>query len=215
MTAKHKYHSNGHLPWQRGHHFVVDGIEFTDSPYDVSQCKSIEKRELLFSRVNNRKHGRGDCYACNQGHLIFNIILPLFSYLFFVREKHPVNVRGRNATMTSFPLENTLLLYSGDTPKKPSYLFDFVTSRFAQYYESANTYFASKKDGASHCFSKVSIHLFQRGANWDPGFIQELEGRWGTGGIHGGEYYDVSKSHKLKSFIVSSLISLYIQLIFL
>jgi len=156
LTTPYKYHKDGHLPWVDGQNFAARNIEFTEAPYDEATCRSVETREVMFAFTNNRVREAGNCYSCNQGHLTFNVITPLFSYLFFVREGHTKNVYGRNVSIDLFPLQSTLLLYKGEIPKKPAYLYDFVT-RFAQSYEPVGTYFREKNDGATYCFSRVTL----------------------------------------------------------
>ncbi len=59
------------------------------------------------------------------GHLIINIINPLFVYLFFVKQ-NLTDLNSSSIPKLKLPLSNTLLLYDGNLPTKPSYLLDFV-----------------------------------------------------------------------------------------
>lgn len=73
----------GSIPWswtpQQRHHYPFTQLLPTESPYDESQCSHVEKRSVILSRVKTGTN----CFACNQGHLVINVINPLFTWIWY------------------------------------------------------------------------------------------------------------------------------------
>lgn len=106
----------------------MTNIELVDHDFDENACESMENRHVVFARVNNP----ANCFACNQGHLIINIINPMLVYLFFIREKIESFRRIEKGSKITLPLDDTVVLTFGGIPGKPSFLYDFFL-RLVEY----------------------------------------------------------------------------------
>ena len=54
----------------------------------------------------------GNCFSCNQGHLLINVIAPIFNWILFARERRS-HLANNSDDIVRFPLQNTLLLHIG------------------------------------------------------------------------------------------------------
>jgi len=110
MTSKY-YHTKGDLPWSGEDSSMpprIKQIVFTDETFDESKCATVETRSIVFARVNHKSN----CFACNQGHLIINMINPLFLYLFYIREVSERERRRRRCIFAMKCAKLNLLRYS-------------------------------------------------------------------------------------------------------
>ena len=162
-------------------------IEHT--PLDLKTCTTMETRHIVHSFPCHRQN----CYMTNFGHLLINVLNPLFTYLYFVHE-NITSLKNESVRPHLLPLSNTLLLFKSISPiqdsaalaaTRPAFLFD-VALRFASDYGDMGAYFkaleSSSKDDV-HCFRSFSMPVFiapeRRFQEWDA-MHWSLRGRWGT-----------------------------------
>ena len=146
-----KANLKGELPWKAT--FPFQDIKIVDWDLDFSQCSTVEKRRVTFSRFNDISN----VYSSNQGHFVINILNPLLLYLYFVDQNH-ANMQDVVPANLKFPLKDYLLLYDGTLSghRSPVYLFDFITS-FMEHVEPKDSYFRAKNDNQMHCFTHLDL----------------------------------------------------------
>jgi hypothetical protein len=121
----------------------------------------------------------------NFGHLLINVLNPLFVYTYFVHE-NITSLKNESVTPNLLPLPNTLILFKVTVDneeslahKKPTFLFDLAL-RFSSAHGEMDKYFKSRLLGV-HCFKSFSMPIFlpsRKNQEWDAMHFS-LKGRWG------------------------------------
>ena len=131
-------------------------LKIINSPLDWATCKTIEKRSVTFAFLGFNQNP----YITNLGHLMINVLLPLFRYLFYVHNGLK-NLKDDSLIPDhQLPLRDTLLLVNMATSltRAPIFLFDVVL-RFASSYALDTDYFQSIGHGQKHCFESIDVPL--------------------------------------------------------
>jgi hypothetical protein len=162
----------GEVPWPKPA-FPFRSIQLLHTDLNLSECATVETRRVTFARFTDP----GNCYSCNQGHFVINILNPLLLHLYFVLQNR-ASVHDVALQQISLPIQNSLLLFDGDIHgrRPPVYLFDFVLSLMDSV-QPTKDYL--RDDGNIHCFAHLDMPVLERGAYWDK-MYHTLQGRWGS-----------------------------------
>ena len=137
-------------------HLNYLNLQIVHTPLDLAKCTSYEKRRVTFSFLGHSKNQ----FTTNQGHLLINVIIPLFRYLFYVHNQLSNITDSSVIPDHQLPLRNTLLLLNTavELTKSPTFLFDVVL-RFAESYAGDKDYFSSVHSGDIRCFESIDVPL--------------------------------------------------------
>lgn len=132
-------------------------FQLVHTQLDMSTCSTVETRTVTHVFPGWSKNS----FITNMGHLLINVINPLFRYLFFVHNQLPNLTNGSMVPNHQLPLSNTLLLMKADDSlqKPPVFLFDMVL-RFASSYMPFRQYFEEIKPGEVHCFDSIDVPIY-------------------------------------------------------
>ncbi|GMH59808.1 hypothetical protein TrLO_g3449 [Triparma laevis f. longispina] len=193
----------GSIPWtwngQQRHHYPFTQISPISSTYDESKCSYVEERPTIMSRVKTGTN----CFACNAGHLVINVINPLMVWFFYSRwgripggglKEDDVESVKEDMKEYLFLVGSDVRInnvaFGGGTGKgggTPSFLFDFVLRSFNEWRDMGE-YLSSKGDNI--CFRNIVIPSPHRAGTWDA-MYGTLKGRFGTGGFYEGFWVGV------------------------
>lgn len=177
-------------------------VQIVNTPLDLASCTTVERRSVTYAFLGHSLNP----YITNFGHLLINVVNPLFRYLFFVRNQLHNLTDDRLIPDHQLPLANTLLLLNIATnlPKSPGFLFDVVL-RFASSYIGDHAYFQTIDPGSTRCFDSIAVPLYDLVDPVHPGVPPKQKsygiwdtmhfshkGRWGKGDF----YYNFWRSVK-------------------